>query len=112
MVFPAASRCRCAAGERPGSLASADPETTKDLGDSPGPAISLWCSAHGTVPWPFRSHEGSHGDREKSTCGASAPGHQALVLLALSGVRPAPRGSTLPADLHEIGRASCRERVS
>src|SRR5213592_4975193 len=29
MVFPAASRCRCAAGERPGSLASADPETTK-----------------------------------------------------------------------------------
>src|SRR2546427_6876459 len=29
MVFPAASGCRWAAGERPGSLASADPETTK-----------------------------------------------------------------------------------
>src|SRR2546426_6426450 len=37
------------------------------VGDSPGPPISLWCSAHGTVPWPFRSHEGSQGGREKST---------------------------------------------
>src|SRR2546421_11268993 len=60
------------------------------MGDSPGPPISLWCSAHGTVPWPFRSPQGSHGGREKSTRPA-AMGHE-------SG-RPAPCALSLAGDV-------------
>src|SRR5438132_3940861 len=59
------------------------------MGDSPGPPISLWCSAHGTVPWPFRSPQGSHGGREKSTRPA-AMGHE-------SG-RPASCALSSPGD--------------
>src|SRR5256885_8874641 len=61
------------------------------MGDSPGPPISLWCSAHGTVPRPFRSPEGSHGGREKSSCPA-AMGHEsgrpASCALSLAGDVP------------------------
>src|SRR5260221_14500017 len=46
---------------------SADPETTKDPRRQPRSYDSLWCSAHGTMPWPFRSPQKWHRVLQMST---------------------------------------------
>src|SRR2546425_8260234 len=44
-----------------------EPETKRGpRATAPGPRSVHWCPAHGTMPWPLRSPEGSPEDKAKS----------------------------------------------